>query len=61
MTSTVPVPAGLSTVIERVVDDDKIRRGRRAEVDDGGAGETGAGDRHRSAAGLGTTGGAQAA
>ena len=47
VTSTVPVPAGLVAVIERVVDHDEARRGGRAEVDGGGAGETCAGDRDR--------------
>ena len=47
VTSTVPVPAGLSAVIVRVADHGDIRRRRRAEVDRGGAGEAGAGDRHQ--------------
>ena len=51
VTSTVPVPGGLSSRDRGVVDDGEARRRRRAEVDRRGAGEAGAGDRHRGAAG----------
>ena len=60
VTSTVPVPAGLVAVIVGVVDHREARRRRRAEVDRRGAGEAGAGDRHRRAAGRRTAGRAQA-
>ena len=60
VTSTVPVPAGLSAVIVGVADHREARRRRRAEVDRRGAGEAGAGDRHRGAAGRRTAGRAQA-
>ena len=60
VTSTVPVPAGLSAVIVVSLTTVEIRRRRRAEVDRGGAGETGAGDRHQSAAGGRTARRAQA-
>ena len=51
VTSTTPVPAGLSAVIVVSLTTVEIRRRRRAEVDRRGAGEAGAGDRHRGAAG----------
>ena len=51
VTSTVPVPAGLVRRDRGVADHDEAGRGRRAEVDRCGAGETCAGDRDRSAAG----------
>ena len=56
VTSTAPVPAGLIAVIVVSSDDRDARRRRRAEVDCGRAGETGAGDRDRGATGLGTEG-----
>ena len=60
VTSTVPVPAGLSAVIVVSLTTVRFVAGRRAEVDRRGAGETRAGDRHRSAAGHRTAGRAQA-
>ena len=46
VTSTVPVPAGLSAVIVVSLTTVKLVAGVRAEVDRGGAGEAGPGDRH---------------
>ena len=60
VTSTVPVPAGLSAVIVVSLTTVKLVGGRRPEVDRRRAGETGAGDRDRRAAGGRTAGRAQA-
>ena len=59
VTSTVPVPAGLSAVIVVLLTTVTSVAARRAEVDRRGAGEAGAGDRHQSAAGRRTAGRAQ--
>ena len=53
VTSTVPVPGGLSAVIVVSLTTIKPVAARRAEVDRRGVGEAGAGDRHQSAAGRG--------
>ena len=53
VTSTVPVPAGLSAVIVVSLTTVTIVAGRRAEVDRRGAGEAGPGDRHQRAAASG--------
>ena len=60
VTSTVPVPAGLSAVIVVSLTTVDVCRRRRAEVDRRGAGEAGAGDRHQGAAGRRTGGRAHA-
>ena len=55
VTSTVPVPAGLSAVIVVALTTVTSVAGVRAEVDRRGAGEAGPGDRHQCAAGRGPT------